>query len=126
MRAVYNGCVRYGFTLIELVVVISIIALLLVILIPALGRAREQVKIVSCQANARQIGQIVAAYQTDNDGRVPVLLNRFATGGKCRQVGPKTASEARRRYFGGSDMYTVNRSKRTAFTGVNPYNGIYN
>ena len=70
--------VRSGFTLIELLVVISIIALLLSILLPALGKAREQAKIVSCMANCKQIGQIIALYQADNEQAVPVILNKYA------------------------------------------------
>jgi prepilin-type N-terminal cleavage/methylation domain-containing protein/prepilin-type processing-associated H-X9-DG protein len=74
-----------AFTLIELLVVISIIAVLMAILMPALGKARNQAKLVSCSANAKQIGQIMGAYQTDNDGYVPVMRNKFT------QVNAKSA-----------------------------------
>jgi prepilin-type N-terminal cleavage/methylation domain-containing protein/prepilin-type processing-associated H-X9-DG protein len=67
-----------GFTLIELLVVISIIALLLSILMPSLRSAREQAKIISCQANCRQIGLMVAGYQAENDGAVPLVLTDWA------------------------------------------------
>ena len=42
---------RMGFTLVELLVVISIIALLVAILLPALNKARNQAKTAICQAN---------------------------------------------------------------------------
>ena len=51
-----------GFTLIELLVVVAIIALLIVILMPALRDAREQGKQVACLANMRSIGQATHAY----------------------------------------------------------------
>jgi prepilin-type N-terminal cleavage/methylation domain-containing protein/prepilin-type processing-associated H-X9-DG protein len=60
-----------GFTLIELLVVISIIALLVAILLPALKRARSQVRAVVCQAHLKQWGTVLALYVEDNEGRLP-------------------------------------------------------
>lgn len=57
-----------GFTLVELLVVVSIIALLLAILLPALNKARDAAKVVRCQSNQRQIGLAAQAYINDNDG----------------------------------------------------------
>jgi prepilin-type N-terminal cleavage/methylation domain-containing protein/prepilin-type processing-associated H-X9-DG protein len=67
-----------AFTLVELLVVISIIALLLAILVPALGKARNQARVTMCAANARQIATVMALYQTNNDGYVPVMLHKFS------------------------------------------------
>jgi prepilin-type N-terminal cleavage/methylation domain-containing protein/prepilin-type processing-associated H-X9-DG protein len=57
---------RGGFTLIELLVVVAIIALLIAILIPSLGRAKDNAKGVSCLANLRAIGQISVIYNNEN------------------------------------------------------------
>src|SRR5207237_5814516 len=57
-----------GFTLIELLVVIAIIALLISILLPALGLAREQGKVAKCVANMRQIALFHHMYLDQEDG----------------------------------------------------------
>jgi prepilin-type N-terminal cleavage/methylation domain-containing protein len=76
-----NKKFRAAFTLVELLVVISIIALLMAILLPALSKARYAAKMIVCTSNLKQIGTLVSSYQTDNDGMVPVMLNRFTPMG---------------------------------------------
>ncbi|MBA7647488.1 hypothetical protein ES703_55260 [subsurface metagenome] len=66
-------CRKYSeaFTLIELLVVIAIIALLLAILLPSLGRAREQARATRCLANLKQIGLAMHAYASDYNYLLP-------------------------------------------------------
>ena len=77
---------KKGFTLVELLVVIAIIALLVSILMPALGRAREMAKRVQCASQERGIGQGMALYQNDyrdsnpRIGRLDTANSKFGHG----------------------------------------------
>ena len=65
-----------GFTLIELMVVIGIIAILIALLLPALQRAREQARTVACLSNVRQVVLAIQQYATSNQGKTPVWCVR--------------------------------------------------
>lgn len=71
-----------GFTLVELLVVIGIIALLISILLPALNKAREAANITKCTSNLRTIGQGLATYLAENRGVFPAAYTYAGTGQK--------------------------------------------
>ena len=70
MDAVRGRKVRYegerGFTLIEMMIVVAIIAILVAILVPNFMRARAQAQTAACEANLKEIATALELYQTDH------------------------------------------------------------
>lgn len=75
---------RSGFTLMELLIVVSVIALLAAMLLPAIGMVRELALATRCQSNLRQIGLAAALYPEEWDGLVAPCKNW--DGGKWSEL----------------------------------------
>src|SRR6185369_12197560 len=101
---------RRGFTLVELLVVIGIIAVLISILLPTLGKARESAKRTQCLSNLRQIAVFLNMYANGNKGQVPVGTS---SGGAGRDVAEAISYCLSRNSTGGSD------AESATFTAVN-------
>ncbi|MBM3463764.1 MAG: prepilin-type N-terminal cleavage/methylation domain-containing protein [Armatimonadetes bacterium] len=104
---------RKGFTLIELMIVIAIIAILAAILVPNFIRARAQGQVTACKSNLKNIGTALEMYSTDSSGRFPSQLTSLTTGGNYLKSIPTCPSVGSDTYTGGfashsnPDAYTV-------------------
>lgn len=77
-----------GFTLVELIVVISIITLLVALLLPTLSKARDSANLSACLANQRQIGTAFRVYTTDYNDRLPwFTMSSNRGGGEIKSPG---------------------------------------
>lgn len=70
--------IRHGFSLIELLVVVAVVAVLAALLLPAARTVRESGKRTACLGNMRQMGMAVFSYATDNHGLLPNVQIKVA------------------------------------------------
>ena len=109
---------RGGFTLVELLVVIGIIALLIGILLPTLSKAREAANTAKCASNLHQIGAGVAIYCAENRGFLPACYT-YVGMQLNTSAGTQTPNTARWGYINWSG-YLFASGKAASFYSVTP------
>jgi prepilin-type N-terminal cleavage/methylation domain-containing protein/prepilin-type processing-associated H-X9-DG protein len=103
---------RRGFSLIELLIVVAIIALLSAIILPGLARAREYAYFARCKSNMRQIGIGFLCYAGNNTGRLPNWNNDCAGTNDCyggRKIGGLNGGHWMRGYRIVSQKYLIDK-----------------
>ncbi len=78
-----------GFTLIEVLVVVAIIALLISILLPSLSAAKEQARMTACQSHMKSMATSFVVWSSEHKGRLPGVRSQSVTGlGPVNWLGP--------------------------------------
>lgn len=103
VRRPAGSCAK-GFTLVELLVVIGIIALLIGILLPSLATARQASQRVACAAKLHQIMIAASSHVVEHQGYYPVAGQLNGDGGQCTPSGLNDAYSAHYTYTGDSSL----------------------
>ncbi len=84
-----------GFTLVELLAVIGIIAVLIALLLPAMNKARDAARVVQCASNLHQIGIGIVNYAGDYQSRLPQPFSKIKADGSYEINEPQWTHYAR-------------------------------
>lgn len=88
MRSKTNN---HGYTLMEVVIVVAVIAVLAAVLVPITVRCKAKAQQSTCASNLRQLGTAITLYIQNNDRRLPLYANQIPEPG---QVYPQTIPDA--------------------------------
>ncbi|MEQ8223605.1 MAG: prepilin-type N-terminal cleavage/methylation domain-containing protein [Candidatus Eremiobacterota bacterium] len=122
---------KKGFTLIELMIVIAIIAILAAILVPNFLKARAQGQLAACESNIKNLATALEMYATDNTGTYPsglTTLTSSASGGGYMKTIPLCPSSRLASSYGYSmatvpDNFTMYCSGTNAHLSAGSTNG---
>jgi len=118
---------RKGFTLVELLTVVAIIAVLMAVLLPALNKAREAGKTVACLSNLKQLGYVMHMYAGDNRGYLPGAYNMSTSKNPDGTPAPDWCflNTVAKQYVGAVPTANRNSTFRCAADEAYKYRGAY-
>lgn len=96
-----------GFTIVELLIVIVVIAILATITVVAYTGIQERARVSGIQSSLKDISQILAIYGIDNSGVYPTSVGQVQASGIDRALPPDYAGTTNALYCGAADGYTV-------------------
>ena len=114
---------RHAFTLVELLVVIAIIAILIGILLPALGAARLRARTLTCAARLQQLGVGLSLYLHDEDRTLPQAVYPPFPGSPPRVIGSLFGGKAGQLPFFGINEVGISRRPLNPYVGAD-YPGV--
>jgi prepilin-type N-terminal cleavage/methylation domain-containing protein len=119
---------KQGFSLVELLVVLSVLIVLIAVVAPATLQARNRARSIACLTNLKQLASAVSAYGQDWDDRLPALRGMSCAGGASRPGWPKGSSatmfrDATWSYVRNSGVYRCANDFGAADYGFDPSEG---
>lgn len=104
-----------AFTLVELLVVLAIIGILAALLMPAIGKAKENGRGTACLSNLHQIGLALQLYVSENNNRLPVMYDKLMSTNAPPTNAPATVEVVLKSHLGTTNILRCPSDRKELF-----------